>query len=100
MKNCVIDFFWSVNLKTTMSLLQQYKDYIKKENLFQAKDRLLLAVSGGMDSVILCELCKQAGYDFAIAHCNFQLRGDDSIRDEKFVRQLAQKYGVVFYIKA
>ena len=75
-----------------MSLLQRFTDFIKKENLFSLKDKLLLAVSGGVDSVVLCELCKQAGYDFSIAHCNFQLRGEESERDEKFVRSLSDKY--------
>lgn len=81
-----------------MDLLQRFKTYIQSENLFREKDKLLLAVSGGVDSVVLCELCKQAGYDFAIAHCNFQLRGDDSERDEKFVSGLAVKYNVSFYV--
>jgi len=80
-----------------MNLLERYKSYIKKENLFQSKDRLLLAVSGGIDSVVLCELCKQGGYDFAIAHCNFQLRGNDSELDAQFVKKLAEKYQVTFY---
>ena len=71
-------------------------ELVKKENLFQPKDKLLLAVSGGVDSVVLCELCKQCGFDFVIAHCNFQLRGTDSTRDEKFVAALAQKYDVPF----
>jgi tRNA(Ile)-lysidine synthase len=82
-----------------MNLLQQYTKYIKTHNLFQQKDKLLIAVSGGVDSVVLCELCKQADFDFAIAHCNFQLRGEDSNHDEKFVRELAAKYGVSFYIQ-
>ncbi len=82
-----------------MDLLENFKQYIRKENLFQPKDRLLLAVSGGVDSVVLCALCQQAGYDFEIAHCNFQLRGDDSSRDEKFVRALARKYGVAFHVR-
>ena len=59
----------------------------------------MLAVSGGVDSVVLCELCKQAGYDFAIAHCNFQLRGEESERDEKFVRKLGEKYKVEVNVK-
>jgi tRNA(Ile)-lysidine synthase len=82
-----------------MELLGKFKEFIQTENLFQLKDRLLLAVSGGVDSVALCELCKLAGYDFVIAHCNFQLRGDESARDEKFVRNLADKYGVPFFLK-
>ena len=82
-----------------MNLLQRYQQFIKKENLFSPKDKLLLAVSGGVDSVVLCELCKQAGFDFIIAHCNFQLRGEESERDEKFVRSLGGKYEVEVKIK-
>ena len=82
-----------------MNLLEKFKDYIKQQHLFQSKDKLLLAVSGGVDSIVLCELCKQAGYDFAIAHCNFQLRGEESERDEKFVRALAEKYGVEIFVE-
>jgi tRNA(Ile)-lysidine synthase len=75
-------------------LLEQFRSTIKSSNLFSAKDKLLIAVSGGIDSVVLCELCKQAGYDFMIAHCNFQLRGEESERDELFVRELGKKYEV------
>ena len=82
-----------------MELLQRFIDFIKKENLFSSKDKLLLAVSGGVDSVVLCELCKQAGYDFAIAHCNFQLRGEESERDEKFVKGQGEKYKVEVKVK-
>src|SRR5258707_15646537 len=82
-----------------MDLLEKYISYIKKENLFQPKDHLLLAVSGGVDSVVLCELCKQAGYDFTIAHCNFQLRGEESERDEQFVQTLGEKYGAEVLVK-
>ena len=82
-----------------MSLLQKFIDNIKKENLFQKNDRLILAVSGGVDSVVLCELCKQAGFNFEIAHCNFQLRGEESERDEAFVKSLGGKYEVKVLIK-
>lgn len=82
-----------------MQLLQKFTDFIKKENLFQPKDKLLLAVSGGVDSVVLCELCKQAGYDFVIAHCNFKLRGEESDADEQFVRELARKYNAEIFVQ-
>ena len=82
-----------------MSLLQKFRSFIKQENLFQPEDTLLLAVSGGVDSVVLCDLCKHAGYDFVIAHCNFQLRGAESERDEQFVRSLGEKYGVEVFVK-
>jgi tRNA(Ile)-lysidine synthase len=71
-----------------MNLLQRFREFTQQQNLFHGKDKLLLAVSGGVDSVVLCELCKQAGYNFTIAHCNFKLRGKESERDEEFVRDL------------
>jgi tRNA(Ile)-lysidine synthase len=80
-------------------LLQRFKAYIAAHNLLQPKDRLLLAVSGGVDSVVLCELCRQAGYDFIIAHCNFKLRGAESERDEAFVKKLGDTYGVEVVIQ-
>ena len=82
-----------------MTFLKRFIDYNKEQNLFQKNDRLLLAVSGGVDSVVLCKLCKQANYHFQIAHCNFQLRGEESERDEKFVRSLAEKYEVEIFVK-
>ena len=82
-----------------MSLLQRFQEFIQQQNLFDPKEKLVLAVSGGVDSVVLCELCKQADYDFAIAHCNFQLRGEESERDETFVENLGKKYGVEVFIK-
>ncbi|MFV0606438.1 MAG: tRNA lysidine(34) synthetase TilS [Niabella sp.] len=80
-----------------MDLLKKFIAYYSNKNLFNKKDRLLLAVSGGVDSVVLCKLCALAKLDFGIAHCNFQLRGDDSNRDEDFVRSLAENMGVPFY---
>jgi tRNA(Ile)-lysidine synthase len=82
-----------------MSLLSRFTNHIQKENLFQKKDNLIVAVSGGIDSVVLCELCYQLGFHFEIAHCNFQLRGEESERDEKFVRELAGKYNVLVNVK-
>ncbi len=82
-----------------MGLLQQFNQFIKEEDLVQSGDRLLLAVSGGLDSVVLTELCAQSGHDFIIAHCNFQLRGAESERDEKFVKDLGIKYSKESIVK-
>lgn len=63
------------------------------------KCRFLLAVSGGRDSTVLAHLFLHTELDFAIAHCNFHLRADDSNSDENFVRELAQKFRKTLYVK-
>ena len=78
-------------------MLNSLTTYIKKEKLFSKTDSILLTVSGGIDSIVLCELFHQAGLKFGIAHCNFQLRGEESDTDELFVEELAEKYGVQFH---
>jgi len=82
-----------------MDLFRAFKNFIDQEHLFSSGDPLLLAVSGGMDSVVLCALCQEAGFNFHIAHANFGLRGAESQRDEDFVRQLAAKYGRELWVK-
>lgn len=82
-----------------MDLLQLFIQYIKAENLFYHTEPLLVAVSGGVDSMVLCELCKRAGFNFAIAHCNFQLRGEESDQDEQFVRQWGAAAGISVLVK-
>ncbi|MES1214952.1 MAG: tRNA lysidine(34) synthetase TilS [Bacteroidota bacterium] len=82
-----------------MDLLATFNRFIKQNHLFNPKDKLLLAVSGGVDSIVLCELCKQSGFDFTIAHCNFQLRGEESERDEQFVKKLGEKYKIELLVK-
>ncbi|MFT3981439.1 MAG: tRNA lysidine(34) synthetase TilS [Ferruginibacter sp.] len=82
-----------------MSIETAFKNYIRANDLFHAKDHLLIAVSGGVDSVVLCELCSRAGYNFSVAHCNFQLRGQESEEDAAFVRSVAARYNVPFFIQ-
>ena len=81
-------------------MLQQFRQFISDNRLFSGKDKILAAVSGGMDSVALCSLFRQARINFGIAHCNFLLRGSESDADEEFVRQLASEYGVNFYTRS
>ncbi|RYZ50384.1 MAG: tRNA lysidine(34) synthetase TilS, partial [Chitinophagaceae bacterium] len=80
-------------------LLPSFSRFFAEKNLSLTQHRFLLAVSGGVDSVVLCALCKEAGLNFAIAHCNFGLRGEESNRDEAFVRSLGEHYGVAVFIQ-
>ena len=77
--------------------VKQFTDFIEQNKLFKPAGKVLAAVSGGMDSVLMAHLLKAAGYNFSIAHCNFQLRGDDAIADQEFCKNLAQQLGVPFY---
>jgi tRNA(Ile)-lysidine synthase len=80
------------------NLLTEFQESIHKLGITE-KDRVLLAVSGGLDSVVLTACTAITGLDFGIAHANFQLRGAESERDELFVRQLADKYNKPFFLK-
>jgi len=80
-------------------MLQAFKSYIKDSVLFDQADRVLLAVSGGVDSIVMVKLFKDAGFNFGIAHVNFGLRGEESQGDEIFVKILAEKVGVPYYSK-
>ena len=79
-------------------MLTRFRDFITREHLFVEGQQVLLAVSGGRDSVALCDLVYRMGQPFSVAHCNFHLRGDDSNRDEAFVRRLAAHYGVRCFV--
>jgi tRNA(Ile)-lysidine synthase len=82
-----------------MNLLEKFSDYLNKHYSAKMTSKFLLAVSGGVDSAVLCELFHAAGLDFIIAHCNFQLRGDESDRDELFVKDLGERYGGEVFVK-
>ena len=79
---------------------KKFESNICKDQLFKKEDLLLLAISGGIDSVVLAYLLKKSGFNFALAHCNFKLRAEDSEADETFCIELAKKLGVKFYTKA
>lgn len=80
-------------------MINKLKKYIVEKNLIHLQDRVLVAVSGGLDSMVLIHLLSQLEVDLAVAHCNFQLRDKESDRDEEFVRSYCEKHGISFFCK-
>jgi tRNA(Ile)-lysidine synthase len=81
-------------------LLKKYRSFIGQHKLFNKDQKLLVAVSGGLDSSVLLHLTISAGYHVEIAHCNFKLRDDESERDQNFVKSLASDYGVPLHLRS
>ena len=75
-------------------LIDRFQEYITREKLFTRQDKILLTVSGGVDSMVLMSLCVNSGYTVGVAHCNFGLRGRESDEDEILVQEHARKYGI------
>lgn len=78
-------------------MLCKTANYISKNRLFTKTDKILVAVSGGIDSVVLLHVLTALGYDCSVAHCHFHLRGSESDRDFTFVQNLAKKYNLPFF---
>jgi tRNA(Ile)-lysidine synthase len=81
-------------------MINYIKENIYKNNLFTKKSKILLAVSGGADSICLFFALKDLGYDIQIAHCNFNLRDIESDQDEQFVKDIANKYSIRYFVKS
>ena len=80
-------------------MIEQFRAYITSNHLINKGDRILVALSGGVDSMVLAELLRKEGYDIAFAHCNFHLRGKESDDDEQFVREYAERVGVKLFVR-
>ncbi len=71
-------------------MLSRLRKYIEHHQLLDEQDKILVAVSGGVDSMVLAHLLIRASYQIDIAHCNFNLRGKNSDADEELVRSFAK----------
>ena len=80
-------------------MIKKFDKYIADNQLFTKDDKLLVAVSGGVDSMWLVHLMQVYGYKFSIAHCNYKLRGEESDGDEHFVRLAAARIGARYHVK-
>ncbi len=79
------------------SLYTNFRKYVDENALFTPAGPVLVAVSGGVDSMVLLSLMVRAGYETAVAHCNFALRGEESDQDEEMVRRETEKLGITFH---
>ena len=80
-------------------MLEQFQEHIRENLKISFDKKIIVAVSGGIDSMVLLHLCKSTFTHIAIAHCNFNLRGDESDLDELFVRNYARENNIDFYCK-
>lgn len=80
-------------------MINRFTQFIAENKLFNPTDKILLAVSGGIDSMVMWNLFDCARYDYAVIHCNFQLRGTDSDADEELVKQIANQRGIKLFTK-
>ena len=80
-------------------MLDQFQAYINRYHLIAEGERIVLALSGGIDSMVLADLLLKLKVDFVVAHCNFHLRSEESDGDEQFVREFAKRKGISCYVK-
>ena len=85
----------SADNKNKDMLTERFQAYVRDNELFTREDKILLTVSGGVDSMVLMTLCFNCGYNVGVAHCNFQLRGQESDEDETYAwfHDLCREYG-------
>ena len=82
-----------------MTMLDQFKAYINRYNLIVEGEKVILALSGGIDSMVLADLLLKTKVQFVAAHCNFRLREEESDGDEKFVRDFCENKDIQCFVK-
>lgn len=79
-------------------MLESFKKHIQNSFPELQDNHFIIACSGGLDSMVLTELCQEAGLQFSMAHCNFRLRGQESQADEDFLKEHARKLNRTIYV--
>ena len=79
----------------TEALLKMFEKYVERHELFSHEDKILLAVSGGVDSMVMLSVFVRLGYNIGVAHCNFGLRGEESDADTTMVLEECAKLGII-----
>lgn len=87
-------------MEKVKGLWLSFTDFISSNQLLTGTDNVLVAVSGGIDSMVMANLFLKTDNTIGIAHCNFQLRGTESDNDEKFVREFAINSNIPYYAKS
>jgi tRNA(Ile)-lysidine synthase len=78
-------------------MINAFKKFIEENHLFNSDEKILLAVSGGIDSMVMADLFLKLGCKTGILHCNFSLRSNESDSDESFVRDYAESHSLPFF---
>jgi tRNA(Ile)-lysidine synthase len=92
--------FLNFHAKFNTTMKGRLWDYIQQNKLFSPENKILLAVSSGIDSMVMLELFHELRIRCGIAHCNFMLRDTESDQDEQFVQNIAKEYDIPFHSKS
>ncbi len=78
-------------------MVETFLNFIKNNKILTSNHKVILAISSGIDSMVMLDLFQKSKFSFAIAHCNFQLRGSESDEDERFVKEYASRFNIDFF---
>jgi len=86
-------------LSSKYIMRKKFKNFIEKQSLLSCNSKIVLGVSGGVDSMVMLHLFHVCGYSFEVAHCNFSLRAEESNCDEALVKKVCDEKGVKLHLK-
>lgn len=81
-------------------MIERFADHVNNRHRYLKNSKLLIAISGGLDSVVLTSLCKKLEFNISLAHCNFKLRGSESEADEQFIINLAESCDLEVFVES